>query len=347
MPFDYPFRHLRIEADGYAPVVSRAFKTDQGAVTWDVKLEHGNSPPVIAVTDPNGRPLANAEVWLFDPWDGLAELHDNRPMPGMTTNRKLGVTGADGKLKLTNVPGTQTWGYVVIHDSGIAAASPDDVAAGKPVVVEPYGRVEGVVMIGAKPAANVTVGVHSPRLNFGPGNPNDRPKFGVKVNCIVTTDANGKFVAEKVMPGPMCVARFELLKHNGAWLPRGFTGRANVVVKSGETARVTVGGQGRPVIGKLVAPPGVSLEGVWGSLRREYPDEYCQFPIEKDGTFRIEDVTGGFFRIYATVYGPHEAGKHFGNQLAQVEETFIVLPSPGGRTDEPQNLGEIHMTTAQ
>jgi hypothetical protein len=59
----YPFRLVRIEAPGYLPAVSRAFKPEDGEQVLDFKLEKGRDV-VGVVRTPDGMPLVGADVVL-------------------------------------------------------------------------------------------------------------------------------------------------------------------------------------------------------------------------------------------------------------------------------------------
>jgi peroxiredoxin len=159
-----------------------------------------------------------------------------------------------------------------------------------------------------------------------------------------------------------------------------------VVVRSGETTNVKLGGEGRPVIGRFVPPAGYRGTVYFGQGLRSLvtwrpdpprPDDYDQmtkrqqqewydqwrrtpeaqafyeaiwhnpnwrqyaFRINNDGTFRIEDVIAGKYTL--TVYlekrpgdpGPPE------EDLGGYSGTIETPPIPGGRSDEPLDLGDL------
>lgn len=61
----YPSHVIRIEAEGYLPMVSRGFKDTEGSVSLDFKLKKGTGPKGI-VKLPNGEPAVSANVTLYN-----------------------------------------------------------------------------------------------------------------------------------------------------------------------------------------------------------------------------------------------------------------------------------------
>src|SRR5256885_8752260 len=54
---------LSVEAEGYLPAISPAYKMDQSDVIFDVKLKKGTGPSGI-VRGPDGKPAAGVDVAL-------------------------------------------------------------------------------------------------------------------------------------------------------------------------------------------------------------------------------------------------------------------------------------------
>ena len=113
------------------------------------------------------------------------------------------------------------------------------------MTLRPWGRVEGTLRIGAKPGAGERV-----VLSLPPISPEADPR--TYYDYKAETDAQGRFVFERVVPRRASVSRAIEPTPNlftlGPWVP--------VEVKPGETAQVSVGGTGRPVIGRAVKPAG-------------------------------------------------------------------------------------------
>jgi peroxiredoxin len=157
-------------------------------------------------------------------------------------------------------------------------------------------------------------------------------------------------------------------------------------VPPGQTAQVTLGGAGRPVVGKLVIPADIAGHdlafGICNLVRQTPPPPlpmpdnvkngsilqqqqwYEQFlgtpadaqyekakaalellaeqlplQIAADDTFRIEDVTGGSYTLYADLYANGNFGAYKkGDRIARAEMQVDVPDVPGGRSDQPLRL---------
>jgi hypothetical protein len=140
---------------------------------------------------------------------------------------------------------------------------------------------------------------------------------------------------------------------------------------------VEIGGTGRPVVGKLKIPAGVSLAefvlgiGILSAGRAEppYPDDYPDFSegqksawftefqkspagqaylegeqmyavvMRPDGSFRIEDVPAG--RYVLKLPFKDRMGHEQPSRLAYAKVEVVVPEIPGSRSDEPFDIGEI------
>src|SRR6185295_9795892 len=83
----------------------------------------------------------------------------------------------------------------VTHDDGYGVATADDLSALPEVVVQPWGRIEGVLRMGKSPGTNQTV-------NIGIWGTSETYEWNLVSHAMsVTTDANGRFVFPRVAPG--------------------------------------------------------------------------------------------------------------------------------------------------
>lgn len=144
-----------------------------------------------------------------------------------------------------------------------------------------------------------------------------------------------------------------------------------IEVKPGATARVTIGGSGRPVVGRITIPG--KLKARWGSLqpygrisvKHRPPRPYEQLPAEEkvrfdrewqkdhrshafliqpDGSFRVEDIIPGEYQLSVQIHDDYEEPRFHGFiVLGKTERTITVPGLAGGqtRTDEPLDLGLI------
>ena len=149
------------------------------------------------------------------------------------------------------------------------------------------------------------------------------------------------------------------------------------VAKPAETLPVNLGGTGRPLIGRAVKlprteipidwtngsywlrlqpppiaePPNMTRERraawykTWSTTEegkaylayQENPRSYG-FRVERDGSFRIDDVTPGTYLLTLQLFGG--PGRR---TIATLKRTVIVPAIPGGRSDEPLDLGTIEL----
>ncbi len=191
------------------------------------------------------------------------------------------------------------------------------------------------------------------------------------------TDGSGRFVMQRVAPGRITVYRRIPLEDNRGWMP---SHSVSLDVKPGETVQLEIGGTGRPVVGRLAIPDGVKLSQfavghAFGSLSPVLPDlpapdDYLVFDSERrlawreafartpegrsyiedsersyavdlrpDGTFRVEDVPPGRYILKVPFEGVSRSSREGHQAFAHSE--VIVAEIPGGRSDEPLDIGAV------
>ena len=163
------------------------------------------------------------------------------------------------------------------------------------------------------------------------------------------------------------VSRMIVIKERGSSQEVSYSHTVGVPVEPGATVRLTLGGTGRPVVGKMTAPaPGAIagpidwtysrnwltrketlLEAAMSHSGVKKAPGACTVKLEADGSFRIEDVEAGTYELSIMLSepprDPHQPG--IGHDLlASANRTVVVPPIPGGRSDEPLDLGTIPVT---
>ena len=190
-----------------------------------------------------------------------------------------------------------------------------------------------------------------------------------------TTDRMGRFVFDRVIPGTASVGRSIRVSPN-SWATYS---REVIEVEPGETAKVWIGGEGRPVIGRFVKPDQFELAIDWshsrhwlqlkrppyrqpqGATEEERAESYRKwletdegkayqawqkdrrnhaFRIEDDGSFRIDDVTSGTYDLSLTIL---DGGPNNGKPLVTAKRTVVVPEMEGGQSVEPLALGTIEL----
>jgi peroxiredoxin len=254
-----------------APVVksSGVTKTTPSQSAAPSSATASNSLPsfLLTVLQSDGKPLTNA--WIFAGF----------PPQGLRIERgKVIATG--GKLApdgTYTVPGfTPPYMLLVVGDEGFVYAGNEALDQAHTLQAKPYGRIEGRYLIGNGPGANVTLHLSGSVWDQYRRNPLIRWSGSAK------TDSDGRFAFEKVIPMPeMNIARLDPVD-----APRRVVSNLkDVQFTSGQTTQITIGGQGRAVIGRIEPPTGWSTpinlsDGYrcYVSLQSDRP--HFRFPVQ-------------------------------------------------------------------
>ncbi len=143
-------------------------------------------------------------------------------------------------------------------------------------------------------------------------------------------------------------------------------------MSASKTTRLTLGGMGRPIVGKLTAPAEIAAKVDWiqsdnsliarpGAVRslavtmqklsgtRSMPSSYAVL-LNKDGSFRVEDVEAGTYDLIFVVNEPSRDPRGFMRShtpLASARREVIVRVMADGRSDQPLDLGTIPLEPLQ
>jgi beta-lactamase regulating signal transducer with metallopeptidase domain/Tol biopolymer transport system component/5-hydroxyisourate hydrolase-like protein (transthyretin family) len=341
-------------AEGYLPEVSPVLAST-GWHEHTFKLKKGSGPQGVVV-NAAGQPVAGAEVGIVG--FGYLQLGQGafRPFGGNQLN--LTKTDAEGRFKLPALLPNPTL-LAVDPDHGFAEITTEAVAAAGKIVLQPWGRIEGVFKIGSQSAVDREVALVNRAL--GPGD------WHLDFNAYKTrTDSAGRFAIDKAPPGERQLMRPVPIGRGGSW-----SHLQRVTVKTGAVTQVVYGGTGRPVIGKVVlSDPRRKLD--WTSGHHSLSTRFPQPPPEMrtpegyrawqkspefreavanqrhyaptwqpDGSFRFDDVAAGQYQLNLHFVEPADS-------LPQTPLGFIVreveVPEiPGGQSDEPLDLGELRL----
>jgi hypothetical protein len=166
--------------------------------------------------------------------------------------------------------------------------------------------VEGTLFIGLKPGAGQAITIQTDKpLPFG------RHPSIQYLNDKVLTDDNGHFVIEHVLPGDIVI--------EPSYTP--------LVIKSGETTSVTLGGMGRPISGQILLPAGATNKlnsaNLMGSLELKQSGE-----TEVD-IFRVavqEKLSQKAAQERVNQWSESDAGKAY----QQARRIYRIAVSPDG-----------------
>ncbi len=365
--------HVRIEAEGYAPAISRAIKPDEGEVTLDFALKKAREVSGV-VRLPDGTPAAGADVYI----DGDGYTFDRAsgppPAPGYLApeHRK---TGPDGRY--TFPPQDEPFGILTVHDKGFGDRTREEMAQSPDVTLKPWAAHRGNLPDPGQTGHPSTDRRQSHSLGH---------RAELRLAVLFGHHRRPGAIRHRSDPGRR--GRFPLVERQASHHDAIDAGPA-VDVRPGQTVHVHLGGQGRPLIGQVVlsAPDeakaddrvsGVNIANAHGWLeikpsqmpippdfrtwdtqkQRAYRNKwfhtepgraymrtrrYHMFPIGADGRFRIEDVVPGSYNLRIGVQStPGMTHALTRNRLgATIERDVEVGAIPGGHSDEPLDLGKI------
>jgi hypothetical protein len=346
---------LQIEAEGYLESVSEQKTAETAAEEFEFKLKRGAILTGIVLTT-GDLPAEGAAVTLAGRGFGAVMQAPGQmldPNPGFETTR----TRTDRLGRFTLKLKTGARGVAVIHESGCALLS-IAAATNAPIVLSPWGAIEGTLSLGGQPAPNQHVSVTGCRKS------ETDPLLLLSFTYGTTTDDRGSFRFEKIPPGEHSVACevgfFDagptILNHSHAAL---------VKVDSGATASVELRREGRTVTGRI-AFDGSADDVHWGTSQAYLQVEGTQSPkvdyerapadsaravflhqaatrfpaaLSKDGSIRADDVPAGSYTLVielkSAAADPVQFSKLFGSLRKQV-----IIP-PAGDENRPVDVGVL------
>jgi uncharacterized GH25 family protein len=341
---------LQIESDDHLPaVISLATNSE---THFNVELKKGSGPKGIVQT-PDGAPAAGAQLGVL--------------VKGKTLNIGAGkITvygGNETKVSVADTEGAFTLRFyanaekiIATHPKGYAETSFSNFVSGSTIKLEPWGTIKGVLKIGTQPGTNQSV------LLTGDGN----LQFNFQ-EFKTTTDDQGNFSIADVPPGERRLARLIPIG-NQSW---GHSHVQNVTVKAGEVTSVTMGGNGRTVIGKLTMsdpsrvadwrqsghhvlswypkpPPYRNMEEyrAWESLpetvaARKNQRSYT-LQMQEDGTFRVDDVLAGKYDLNIRASESRNA-QGMQTTIGTLTTNVVVPEIPDAPAAPPLDLGTFEV----
>lgn len=352
--------NLRFTADGYLPHLSETFGKDE---TADITVELTPAESISAVVLlPDGAPAQDTEVALYSASSGTQLIRDAKIHPEMGAIPRQ-VTKADGRF--TFQPQLESYVIVAIHDAGIAQVYADELKNGT-INLQPWSRVEGVVKKGDKPWPGKNVWV-SAAIDW---ENTDEKRPDIQYLYSTTSDENGKFHVDRLIPGRKIVASWHEsygrspLDNFGSGIN---SDAVNFTSEPDKTTTVTIGGVGRPVTGKIIVTSGeykdkidwdfaeVTLKGVPENLSA--PD-YASLPVPENVdrnnsiafnqwyySWILKDEKGKEFQ--KKVYEYNQARPMPRNSRIAKDGTFRVENVPPGRYEfsvdvfQPKPLEDI------
>lgn len=232
-----------IEAEGYLPQSSGAIREQETNLTF--LLKKGTGPTGVVMTQ-DGHPAAGRTVY-FSRLKDLVYLDGTNLAPRKVSSHvRSMLTDEAGRFSFK--PDLEAFGVLVVDDAGFAEVRVEDLKSSPEVRLQPWGRVEGTLRIGTRLGSNETVrmtGAFAPYAYY----PRPLPPFAISVET--KTDATGHFVFPRVPPTDVKIFHSPQVGRVETGLTP-ISQITNITVKAGETRNVSIGGQGRTCVGRVV-----------------------------------------------------------------------------------------------
>ncbi len=282
---------MPVQADDQSQAVPLR-KDSQGKGAPSTGGSKKNDDAGVIVLTPEGTPAASAKVGIdIAPCQILV-------VNGEITSLVEHTTDAAGQFHWLRRPDDFT--AVITHRSGFAHLQCRIKALPKTIRLTPWARVEGIYRVAGKPKSNVPIFNYSVRVQ-------NREKEAVALFLNRgTTDANGKFVFEHVLPGRANIGRqgpsYSQVRSHAA----NSSSSSSAFFVSGKTTQMDFGANGRPVIGQLSQGPSSKPVLPWNTAHVEVasvgqdarqPFLLLQAAVDDNGNFSVNDVPVGQYKL--------------------------------------------------
>ena len=244
----------------------------QGAVerivaSGDQITSRSGGPPVAGwVRTPDGNPAKEAKVFMLGHYRRLSIRNCEQVLHADCT---AGKTDRAGRYSFPTSPEIE-WDLVLVHPSGYLVVDGKARREATGLRLRPWGTVEGVCRIGGAPVEGASMRAETSLRDFMMETP------CISHTIEAKTDGDGRFAFARVPPGKLKVGavRSYGMHHTGSSHSR------KIVVASGKTTAVQIGGDGRPVVGRAAVPPGTKVAGHW---QRSYRSLHARagVPVER------------------------------------------------------------------
>ncbi|SPE56119.1 hypothetical protein SBV1_2310005 [Verrucomicrobia bacterium] len=286
----------------------------------------GTQGLTIQVRDAEGKPLPNELVISADP-KTTPQLVRTALLGGMESFH----TDEQGCVTLPFV-GPYLF-LVAANDYGFGWLPNSDLKDQAVLVVEPWGRIEGVI----KNRNHVVLDDHLRLI------PDPQHYTGREVQAPIQgydetpTDSHGRFAFEYAPPLKLVLERLQ--KQLGC-----FRYLWSLEAKAAETTHVEINTRGRTVLGRVTAGPGlasdIDLAACSAALMsrmkgREGSRHLVGFRVSADGSFHVERVEPGDYRVSGDI-------RRDNKRVALLDPILVHVPDDASDTEDvPFDMGTV------
>jgi len=330
-----------------------------GMVPQPVKgTPYRGSPLSGIVLDPEEKPVAGAEVLLASA--SFPVYVYGAPQPNAPTGPST-KTSSDGRFTLT--PSEQPISVVVRASAGYGAVRITDPSTPLSISIQPWARIEGTVRSGSKLIASAKVQVAQY------GDETEWEQWHVVKQRQLICDDNGRFVMDRVVPGNNTIGRVI----SALAMPTRFL---NIDLPAGKTTAVSIGGDGRTVVGHLppnarrfgfrraqvlLRQPEMVLPANWDKISEDEKQklrkawwntpqfkawrrnaDVAEIEIGRDGIVRAEDIPPGEYDLQIQL-GDISPGSRYVESAAWGTTRVVVPPVAPSTIGQPLEIGEVQV----
>jgi len=373
---------IRVRSAGYLDFVSRAFRREEKVVLgYDVALQPGTAKPVgdvATVLGPSGKPLAGARLVEIQHVGGVS-IENGVPNLMQSNRIRETRTSPEGEFE---IPSFERGGAILIlGDDSFAFSDLESLKRSRTVRATPYGQIEGRCFVGSRAVPDQDLELWGTLLNRSTRcNVEIRqtvktdkdghfafrsviPTRGIRIARMDRDDAHPRFwsLGEPVRVEPGATTRV-ILGGNG----RSVIGRVEPPAGWSKPIDFSDRSEARLDSNRPWAPTPVSLfRGktswpgdeirAWNERWNDSPEswDYAEQRVSMgvllapDGSFRIDDVPPGDYRLAVRVNGEPSflftsVRKRDAGPFLRIVQTFTMPVVPRARKD-PLDLGVMQL----
>jgi len=345
---------IRVRAPGYRTAYSKPLTGTEGDQVVILELVPGGQPKVL-ILSPDGSAAPGAEIIFARP-DHHLRIKNGRP----DIDAALIINSdASGNFQVPDWP--LAFHLVVLHDTGYAQIASSSITANAEVSLEPWAKLQGVVMTEEGPWPEQEI-----RMFNYPGNFGVESDLRAMYEFTSRSSSDGRFSFDRVFPGAYAVGRHPFI-YRFENLPTSAPSHTKkVTLKTGETVDMVIGGPGTTLTGHVevnqtLASP-IDLHQGWVNLKRRKGFLGELFDVEfdstttrryvtrlhSDGTFQIPAVSPGSYEMEIKLMHEDTVGDHGLHVPIGKLKQNIKVPEPSTDGDHVEvDLGSLKVNISK